>query len=223
MEISFFKDHITTFYITDDIPSIKKEIIFKMLKSFECILEDGDIFNRELDERELETLTMEFTGSFLKLIERLINFQDFIFLEHINNFLTENMASPQLSSCLTLYEDLKNFANSGIDEKHYYAEVESISKKADIIQKYSSSLINLDKIPKHPTDIIRNFFIYEFFDGYELEIVQKAINNTGAVFKDSYTKKPSPTKTEKKIISKYGSLKNYKNAQIIEDILLGKF
>lgn len=205
---------------------LKKEILLKITISTKYDLEKHHLpFLSKIREDEsygengkvrIKGMIGEYLGEILEASKKLIYFDDLDYLNHINGFLDTNRASLQLALCLNLYSDLKDFANSGIDEKHYYDEMKSIIKKADLIQKFSSSPITLDKLPKHPTDIIRDFYSHEIFDNCELEIVQKALDNTGAIFKNLYKKKPNATIKEKKIISQFGDMKTYKIKKIIQ-------
>lgn len=220
-----------------NIDNLKKEILSKLIISIKHDLEKNILpclsRIREKDNREVfskiresasfgkvgevvaKCMLCEYFKENIKIINELCYFDDLGFLNHINGFLDTNRASLQLASCLNLYSDLKDFANSGIDEKHYYDEIKSIIKKADSIQKFSISPINLDNLPKHPTDIIRDFYSHEIFDNCELEIVQKALDKTGAIFKNLYKKKPNATIKEKKIISQFGDMNTYKIKKIL--------
>lgn len=60
-------------------------------------------------------------------------------------------------SCFDLYDSLKLFQDSGINESNFHKEITSLNAKKNLLQKFSDTPIILNKTPKHPVDSIRLF------------------------------------------------------------------
>lgn len=199
---------------SDELPDIKKELIRKMASSithekiFESIKIDLYYIKRKNLSKDEEIFLRGYvidnasiTSIIKHSINKIITFKDIDFLEFIDEHIIDSKSEDQITSSLYLYNDLAEFAHSGIDEKHFPSP-EKFTKKVAELQKFSSTTIVLDKFPKHPSQAIREFFSCACFD-YPSEIVNKTIDSTKAVFKSEYKKMPKITKARQKELKPY--------------------
>lgn len=198
---------------SDELPDIKKELLKKMISSTtteeisENVKRDFYFIERKNIPKDEKIFLRGYVisdnssiGSIENTVNKIISFNDVDFLEFINEHISHK-AKEQIASSLQLYNDLADFAHSGIDEKHFPSP-EKFKKKVAELQKFSSTPIVLDKFPKHPSQAIREFFSDELFV-FPCEIVNKAISNTKAVFKSEYKKMPKITKLRQEELKQY--------------------
>ncbi|WP_263833859.1 hypothetical protein [Sulfurospirillum oryzae] len=199
---------------SDELPNVKKELIKKIASSithkkiFESTKEDFNHIKRKNLAKDEEMFLRDYVldnnpiiGVIEHTINQIISFKDINFLEFIDEHINHSKSQYQIISSLQLYNDLAEFAHSGIDEKHFPSP-EKFKKKVAELQKFSSTIIVLDKFPKHPSQAIREFFLGACFD-YPSEIVNKTIDSTKAVFKSEYKKMPQITKARQEELNPY--------------------
>lgn len=185
------KDHIIKTYLkNNELHEIKKEAIRNICK-----------FYSEAKNIELNNLI----NSFEKDLTRIIAFEDIKILGDFNYFLSISNNHGTLSYCrfFILWNDLQLFADSKIDEKHYHEEIDALRQKITAIQKFSSDIIKLDKLPNHPADIIRDYFTFENELNTDerkilLDIVNSICISLNIRFKGAYKTIPHASKIGKR-------------------------
>lgn len=60
-------------------------------------------------------------------------------------------------SFFTFYNDYKFFLDSKIDVSNYLKKIKSLYKAKEELQRFSTEPINLDNLPKQPSDSIREY------------------------------------------------------------------
>lgn len=212
-EFNKVKDEIVNTYLKDpNLHETKKEAISIQLKlsknayidTLKSIEEPPIVSWIDIEKRKellIDTL-LGILSTLSNTITQICKFENLDLLQDINNsavFCEENF-DLFFETTFELINELQNFINSGFDEKHYYDEIKSLENKLKDIQKFSSTKITLDLIPKHPTDIIRAY-IFDMNDLMKkdfniLSLINIINSHLKFRFEDNYKIIPMPTKKE---------------------------
>lgn len=211
------KNHILKIYLNDDtLHIIKKEAIKKLLKQTECALIET---KKEEDLKLKEWMKNGWLNKLITQAKQISEFENLDVLENLNYFADFEDEGNNLfyENFIELYFELKAFKDSGIDESNYTKEIQSLEKKREELQKFSSKPIELDKIPNQPADIILRFMDSNFNEDVEyedygegsewichkdnaLKIINSIISSLQLRFKGEYKKRPHKTAQAKKNI-----------------------
>lgn len=199
-EFNKIKDEIVNKYLKDpNLHKTKKEAISIQLKlskiSYKNLCCDGHWWDQYIDTAYEEVTKQIMRDTKSEVIEILINtitdickFENLDLLESLNDCALHCKSdchsyfnSSFFETTFEMINELQNFINSGFDEKHYYDEIKSLQDKLKDVQKFSSTKIMLDLLPKPPTDIIRNYIFFEaggfFKQGYNVLPLINIINS----------------------------------------------
>lgn len=161
-EFNKVKNEIVNKYLKDtNLHETKKEAFRIWLKQLEY---NHSYFKSNhphiIEEHVKEYQEDDFLDDFKETFKRIVEFQDIDLLATVNYYANFVWGGNILFHTLffDFYDDYKFFIDSNIDEKNYLKEITSLEKKRVELQKFSTQEIILDKAPKHPAFLIRDFF-----------------------------------------------------------------
>lgn len=223
------KTHIVSTYLNDDnLHTIKKEAIKKLLKQTECALIET---NKQKNLKLKDEIKNGYVNQLITQAEQINKCDNLDVLENLNYFASFEDEDNNIfyETFIDIYFKLKAFKDSGIDESNYTKEIKSLEKKRNELQRFSSKIIELDKMPKHPSDIIVDIinentsgeFAGMFSKNDILPIINSIVSSLKLRYKGVYKTKPHPTSLSKIQAEKCDGLIEYVhkmlNGQLSED------
>lgn len=234
VEFSKVKDEIVNKYLKDtNLHETKKEAFRIWLQQME---NNHNYFKsnypHQIKEHIKEYQQDDFLDEYEETFKKIVEFPDIDLLDTANYYT--NFVWDGNILFYTLFfdflDDYKFFINSGFDEKNYLKEITSLEKKRCELQKFSTQEITLDKAPRHPAFLIRDFCsaLHPLSNEQKLSFVNIIISK---LCNKQYSKLPKPTNFYKesikfqKIITPYalqnleGKLSNDEFDKILNELI----
>lgn len=189
------REYVVKKYLKDlNLSDIKKASIEKLLNQVIKAIKNDRQFFPHYQKEAMELCHFAQLDSGIKSILGVDNLQVLQSLNEWADFEDEDN-TLFFGTFISVYHELMDFKNSGFDESNYDKEINSLIKKLQHLQKYSSTPIKLDKVPFLPSDIISlSVMDNKGFFKNTLQIVNSLLSITKARYKGEYKILPKRTR-----------------------------